>query len=358
MASGSGTGFLFTTGPGYTGNWTPDVTFPDCLALLPNASVDQNSQQISASTRQFFTLLEGTNYSSLSLADLPAGFKVLSIIQAPASNPSNVLAYNTTANPPGGVPIAFTGILGSAVWDSWDTGNLGLSSGGVTVFDPVTMGIKFLSIWNFTCVGSVPMGNPLFEKGLRLVQSSTPVDSIGDPIQHAPGAPTIVFQFTWSYDTNDCAGLAAVTNATIVDPVTGEVSWTPDGDGTIVVVESLTETQTYYFDNTITNYVPTLTGDLIITLYAATEFPICKSLPVVLNVTVTTPFVFTMGQDGISVGIYLGGTATLQFIGDPSGIYTLVPGKLYDTLYERTPAAGSQDVKIPDPYIVTSYIGE
>ena len=57
-------------------------------------------------------------------------------------------------------------------------------------------------------------------------------------------------------------------------------------------------------------------------------------------------------------GINLGGSPTLQFIGNPSGIYTIVPGKAYDTLYERIPAVTSQDVKIPDPYIVTAYVGE
>lgn len=50
---------------------------------------------------------------------------------------------------------------------------------------------------------------------------------------------------------------------------------------------------------------------------------------------------------------------TMQFIGDPSGIYTLVAGKTNDTLYERIPAARtSQIVKIPRPFGKTSFTPE
>lgn len=50
---------------------------------------------------------------------------------------------------------------------------------------------------------------------------------------------------------------------------------------------------------------------------------------------------------------------TMQFIGDPSGIYTLVVGKTNDTLYERIPAARtSQIVKIPRPFGKTSFTPE
>lgn len=51
----------------------------------------------------------------------------------------------------------------------------------------------------------------------------------------------------------------------------------------------------------------------------------------------------------------VGGSAILQFIGSPSGIYTLIPGKTNDTLYDRT-GVQSIDVKIPNPHVVTGFI--
>jgi len=50
---------------------------------------------------------------------------------------------------------------------------------------------------------------------------------------------------------------------------------------------------------------------------------------------------------------------TIQIFGDPSGIYTLVPGQFHDDLYEHeTSPASSQNVAIPRPFGVTSFIPE
>lgn len=57
-----------------------------------------------------------------------------------------------------------------------------------------------------------------------------------------------------------------------------------------------------------------------------------------------------------SGGIDFGGSAELVFIQDPSGIYTLVPGKTHDTLYERLPAITEIDVAIPRPFGKLGYI--
>lgn len=73
------------------------------------------------------------------------------------------------------------------------------------------------------------------------------------------------------------------------------------------------------------------------------------------------PVVYGGGSPDINItgsgGIALGGTATFLFIGDPSGIYTLVEGKTHDTLYDRT-GEESVDVAIPNPFIETGYIPE
>lgn len=57
-------------------------------------------------------------------------------------------------------------------------------------------------------------------------------------------------------------------------------------------------------------------------------------------------------------GIDLGGAATMVFIQNPSGIYTLVKNKRHDTLYERMTGITSVDVKIPDPFVRTGFVGE
>lgn len=64
---------------------------------------------------------------------------------------------------------------------------------------------------------------------------------------------------------------------------------------------------------------------------------------------------FEGGQTGGFID--LGGTATVVLSADPSGIYTLVPGKTNDTLYDRdeTPVV-TVDVKIPDPFIRTGFL--
>lgn len=58
-----------------------------------------------------------------------------------------------------------------------------------------------------------------------------------------------------------------------------------------------------------------------------------------------------------SGGIDLGGAATMVFITDPSGIYTLIPDQHYDRLYQRTTAT-YLDVAIPMPFAKSSFIGD
>lgn len=64
--------------------------------------------------------------------------------------------------------------------------------------------------------------------------------------------------------------------------------------------------------------------------------------------------IWVQGDGGLSIG----GGAVFRFMIDPSGIYTLKPGKTHDTLYERMPNMTQQDVPIPDPFLRTGFIGE
>jgi hypothetical protein len=56
-------------------------------------------------------------------------------------------------------------------------------------------------------------------------------------------------------------------------------------------------------------------------------------------------------------GLTLGGVPSLTLLKDISGIYTLIPGKLNDTLIDRQTGQPSVDVEIPDPTFKTGYIG-
>ena len=77
-----------------------------------------------------------------------------------------------------------------------------------------------------------------------------------------------------------------------------------------------------------------------------------SDISVPVEVEFIVPDITVIGSGGIEFG----GTAIMVFIYNPSGIYTLVPGKTHDTLYERISGIDSQNIKIPDPFIKTGYI--
>lgn len=72
----------------------------------------------------------------------------------------------------------------------------------------------------------------------------------------------------------------------------------------------------------------------------------------------TTPLTGPEAPDGIAAGIDLGGAAATVFILNPSGIYTIVPGLKHDVLYERMTGITTQNVKIPEPFVQTAFIGD
>jgi hypothetical protein len=73
--------------------------------------------------------------------------------------------------------------------------------------------------------------------------------------------------------------------------------------------------------------------------------------PGVLEVSGLPPSISITGSGGIDIG----GTAIVIFMGDPSGIYTVIEGKTHDTLYQRT-SVDHIDMPIPNPYGITGYL--
>lgn len=366
MATDGGVGYLVAVPSIYTGSgnpWIPDPDFPYCTIKYPDTSAARTGTFEIQSTA-YFVLYNGSGYvpGINRLGDLPNGFQVTSISQDLNGLPAN--PQPTSVEPflssPFNIKAPFFPTVGS--WDAWSA-DFGISNLDTT-FVPATMQLEFLGPWNLVRGWSLnQMVDPPPYGALRVVATNQPINVFGDPLTPLWGdtTPLIICRFVWSYDTDACAGLTTPSSVTVTDPVTGAISWSLGlgADGTIIEVEnSVGDIETYFQPSGVTTYTPTLTGDLTIRLYAATLDPICKSSPASVSVTVTVPLIFTMGEDGITTGIFLGGSAPLQFIGNPSGIYTLVPGKAYDTLYERIPTVTSQDVKIPDPFIKTAYYGE
>lgn len=143
------------------------------------------------------------------------------------------------------------------------------------------------------------------------------------------------------------------------DEITEEsvlLSWTNNGDdptGFIIVrddegVASVPATKTTYRDRVTS---PAGTKNYKVIAYKGTS----KS-----GSSNTLPVTFTGAPDVNVVGsggMVFDGVATVVLISDPSGLYTLVEGKRHDTLYNR---AGDPfiDVKIPNPFGKTGFVGE
>jgi hypothetical protein len=81
--------------------------------------------------------------------------------------------------------------------------------------------------------------------------------------------------------------------------------------------------------------------------------PMCDEEPPWFNPPQIPPDIAVMGDGGLS----LNGSVPLTLLKDISGIYTLVPGKTNDTLYDRQTGQANIDVEIPDPSAKTGYIG-
>ncbi len=141
------------------------------------------------------------------------------------------------------------------------------------------------------------------------------------------------------------------------------LSWDTDGteDGSLITLE--TPTESTIIAATPTNasteipivLPPGTTGPVNIIIQTYIGPPGNLSPPIIIPLTI--PFTIFEIEGDLTIDVALAGV--MQVVGDPSGIYVLVPGKTDDTLYER--AAGvttSQDVAIPRPSGKVTYVPE
>lgn len=71
-----------------------------------------------------------------------------------------------------------------------------------------------------------------------------------------------------------------------------------------------------------------------------------------VSVSGTLPDIDVTGSATLAISA----NATMLFISDPSGIYTLVRNKTHDTLYERLSGVTTVETKIPDPFVKTAFL--
>ncbi len=170
--------------------------------------------------------------------------------------------------------------------------------------------------------------------------------------------------FTWSIfgpdapintaldGTWDDLGAQVVPTPPVVEtgPGPGEITVTPGANTVIVVVTVPGEPEIIV---PVTPGVPT-----VITVPPGTPSVTPVNIPITTGPPVE-PSTDPVVEGDLVIDVAL--ISPMQFMRDPSGIYTLVPGQFYDVLYEHvagTTVATSQTVAIPRPYGVTSYIPE
>jgi hypothetical protein len=164
-----------------------------------------------------------------------------------------------------------------------------------------------------------------------------------------PGGPTDLTVTETVWDEEEQVGTAELSFTYTGDPVDGFFSEYSD-DGIDWFYDSSTEGDS----RTIRSY--TYDKDLVfqIRVSAYNLDPDAASDP-------SDPVTLSWEDTIITMlgGIDFGGSASFIFSADPSGIYTLVPGKTHDTLYDRIgEEVTSLDVKIPRPFVKTAYFGE
>lgn len=170
-----------------------------------------------------------------------------------------------------------------------------------------------------------------------LVSSPTNVNA-GEPSWNSEtgeGSVNITFQYTNPTAENP-AGFMILRELDGITEEAGSVPWT---DGVV--------------DYNFTDFV-FVAGDYSYTVMAYeyvdfTSSP--ESDPVIVSFSGVTPDISYVGTLLADFAL----ASEFVFIGDPSGIYTIVPNKRHDTLYERTDV-DSIDVKIPDPFVKTSFV--
>ena len=166
----------------------------------------------------------------------------------------------------------------------------------------------------------------------------------------ASNLPLSKFICGWNDEGPVGPQLGPVTNP-VLNTTTPAITVTPPAEATIIEVETPTTTITTNATplSPVTVVLPP--GTTVVTITPLNPGGNAPGNPLII------PIDLDVESAGLVIDMAL--APTIQLIGDPSGIYTLIPNQRFDVLYER--AAGTtttQTVQIPRPYGITSYVPE
>ena len=252
----------------------------------------------------------------------PCGVSILS----PTTIPKN---YTGTADGFGNASISTT-------WtrDTDDTHWL-QSGGGAGIFPD--------GFWNLIITGNfTPTDNPY--GGIDIQFGISDVISFTSDLNDPPTNPT------HSNDTWD--GSIGTTKLKF------DITSTESPDSVAVVRDGVVVANVPYSGNGSYEYVDSVfSGGTYTYEFFAYKYPDSRSASS-SSFSVSFGGVPTFEMIG-SGGLDLGGSALFQFLVDPSGIYTLTPGKTHDTIYADTASGNATtNVKFPNPFVETAFIGD
>lgn len=193
---------------------------------------------------------------------------------------------------------------------------------------------------------SPPQGTLLYSKTFSPPQSALLINTfIG--IRVSKLAPEGEGSF-YDFNVNGNYDILAFTYT--MDPPSGSsVEAGPEGD--LITISSILSDPNHLKLNHLT--ISVACGP--ITIVTQTETLFTFYLPEACSGAGSTSIVATGDGTQFSGSVPLGSLVIL--LTDHSGIYTLVPGKSNDTLYSSLRDGTTRDVKIPNPFIKTGFIG-
>ena len=279
----------------------------------------------------------GTPLGTFLFADLPEGFQIIGIL-------NNLIAHTDpggndrfqNAPWPSGLHAPVDPDGGMVSWSTsfgWNQDNT----------DFFTSAIRTALYSSFTFLGNY----------FRTTGDSLMITNGNAGVTFAPAfafADTNTLIFEWNDEGAVGPQLGPVTNP-VLETTTPTITVTPPTGSTLIEVETPTTTITTNATPGTPVTVVLPMGTTVVTITPLNPGGNAPGNPLII------PIDLDVESGGLVIDMAL--APTMQVIGNPSGIYTLIPNQRFDVLYER--AAGTtttQTVQIPRPFGITSYVPE
>ncbi len=283
---------------------------------------------------------------TIPFSDLPKGITTSAFANSGTGTGVASINYMPVAISGGGLCLYYLPSTGGsqAVWDVW--------AGYTLFYPPEGTGYSLLNPW---WTGGTVDGMVFQATGTVLALGISPYLTV---INEDLFDLNVGGQIT--YPDDPPPPLDPVFNIQVIDEPNREISWElpPEASGT--TIQYFFEGLNYSFYQDLADLTFEIPGTLNqeITLISTLLEPWNTGEPVEYEF-VPTSTILPPGDVFLVIDVSL--TPTVLALTNPSGIYTLVPGKLHDTLYERvagTTVATTVEVAIPDPFAICAYIPE